>query len=94
MREYCVYVTTNPARTVLYIGVTNNVRHRLAQHFQNRGTPETFAGKYFCYSLIYIEQYADIATAITREKELKGWTRAKKNALIATVNPNWDFLVP
>ena len=85
---------TNAARAVRYIGVTNNVWRRLGQHFQNRGTPATFAGRYFCYNLVYVEQYPDITAAIAREKELKGWTRAKKNALIAMVNPGWEFLVP
>jgi len=91
---YFVYITTNPARTVLYIGVTNSVQQRTAQHFQNRGLAENFAGKYFCYNLLYVEKYGDIKAAIGREKELKGWTRAKKEALIATVNPNWEFLLP
>ena len=56
MPGYYAYITTNPARAVLYIGVTNNMQQRLAQHFQNRGNPETFAGKYFCYNLVYVEQ--------------------------------------
>jgi putative endonuclease len=90
---YYTYITTNPARAALYIGVTNNLPQRLAQHFQNRGTPETFAGRYFCYNLVYVEHYADISAAIAREKELKGWTRARKETLIATLNPGWDFLI-
>lgn len=90
--SYFVYVTTNPAKAVLYIGVTNDLPRRLAQHYHNRGVPETFAGRYFCYNLLYAEQYADISDAIAREKELKGWTRAKKDALIATVNPKLEFL--
>jgi putative endonuclease len=90
---YYVYITTNPAKAVLYIGVTNDLVRRLAQHHENRGNNETFAGRYFCYNLLYTEQFGNIKAAISREKELKGWTRAKKNALIATVNPNWDFLI-
>jgi putative endonuclease len=89
---YSIYITTNPARAVLYIGVTNDLARRLAQHYENRGNSETFAGRYFCYNLLYTEQFTDIKAAISREKELKGWTRAKKDLLIATVNPNWDFL--
>jgi putative endonuclease len=89
---YYVYITTNPAKAVLYIGVTNDLVRRLAQHYENRGNNETFAGQYFCYNLLYTEQFADIKAAISREKELKGWTRAKKDSLIATVNPNWDSL--
>jgi putative endonuclease len=88
---YYVYITTNPAKTVLYIGVTNSLPRRLGQHYENRGNNDTFAGRYFCYNLLYYEQFADIKAAISREKELKGWTRAKKDALIATLNPAWDF---
>ncbi|ALD22269.1 GIY-YIG nuclease family protein [Hymenobacter sp. DG25A] len=91
---YYTYITTNPARSVLYIGITNNLRDRLAQHYENRGQPQTFAGRYFCYHLIYFEEYTDSQTAIAREKELKGWTRTKKNALIATQNEQWEFLMP
>ncbi len=90
---YYVYVTTNPAKTVLYIGVTNSLPRRLAQHYDNRGNNETFAGRYFCYNLLYYEQLADIKAAISREKELKGWTRAKKDALINTLNPEREFLL-
>jgi putative endonuclease len=89
---YWVYITTNPAKAVLYIGVTNDLARRLEQHYENRGNNDTFAGRYFCYNLLYTEQFVDIKATISREKELKGWTRAKKDALIATVNPNLDFL--
>jgi putative endonuclease len=85
---YYVYITTNPAKTVLYIGVTNSLPRRIGQHYENRGNNDTFAGRYFCYNLLYSEQFADIKAAISREKELKGWTRAKKDALIATMNPD------
>ena len=77
----------------MYLGVTNDLARRLAQHYENRGNSDTFAGRYFCYNLLCTEQFADIKAAISREKELKGWTRAKKNALIAVDNPNWDFLI-
>ena len=90
---YCFYSTTNPAKTVLYIGVTNSLSRRLGQHYENRGNNETFAGRYFCYNLLYYEQFTDIKAAISREKELKGWTRAKKEALIDTMNPEREFLL-
>ncbi|MBC6610970.1 GIY-YIG nuclease family protein [Hymenobacter sp. BT507] len=89
---YYVYITTNPARSILYIGITNDLPNRIAQHYENRGTNQTFAGRYFCYNLLYFEEYTDSKAAISREKELKGWTRAKKDALIATQNPQWEFL--
>jgi putative endonuclease len=91
---YYVYITTNPARTVLYIGITNSLANRIAQHYANRGQDQTFAGRYFCYNLVYFEEYTDSKAAIGREKELKGWTRAKKEALIVADNPEWTFLHP
>ncbi|GAB2450661.1 endonuclease [Hymenobacter qilianensis] len=91
---YYVYITTNPAKTVLYIGITNSLLQRMAQHYSNRGTNQTFAGRYFCYNLLYFEEYSDSKAAIEREKELKGWRRAKKEALIASDNSDWLFLQP
>jgi len=91
--NYFVYITTNPKRTVLYTGVTNDLVRRLAEHLENNEEwKSTFAGKYFCYNLIYYEQYPDIRAAIDREKQIKGWTRDKKEALINEVNPGWRFL--
>ncbi len=65
---YYVYITTNPARKVLYIGVTNNVADRLAQHYAHRGAAETFAGRYFCYNLVHVEEYPDVNAAIAAKK--------------------------
>ena len=89
--NYYVYMTTNPNRTVLYTGVTNDLRRRLQEHFNQCGKKRTFAGRYYCYRLVYFEWYQDIKQAITREKQIKGWTRDKKNALIEKVNPQWNF---
>jgi len=82
---------TNPNRTVLYIGVTNNLARRLVEHYANKGTNNSFAGKYYCYSLVYCEHFQYIKMAIAREKELKKWNRKRKEALIATKNPEWNF---
>ncbi len=90
--NYYVYITTNPGKTTLYTGVTNNIPLRLKRHYFNRGKPETFAGKYYCFKLIYFEHFSDIERAIMREKEIKNMTREKKNELIATKNPSWNFL--
>ena len=87
--HYYVYLVTNPAKTAVYTGVTNDVRRRIQEHFDNRGNPSTFAGRYFCYNLVYYEAFDQINGAIAREKEIKGWTRAKKNALIEADNPQW-----
>jgi putative endonuclease len=77
---------------VLYIGVTNNLDVRLSQHYQNAGNKETFAGKYYCHYLVYYEHFTHIEHAIEREKELKKWSRKKKEELIAITNPGWLFL--
>jgi len=89
---YYVYILTNPAKTVLYIGVTNNLAARIKEHWENRGRDETFAGKYFCYNLIYFETSSSIKLSIAREKELKKWSRDKKEALISSQNPDWLIL--
>ena len=89
---YFVYIVTNPNKTTLYIGVTNNLSGRVIQHWQNRGRPETFAGKYFCYNLLYYESFLFIQDAIDREKEIKKWNREKKESLIKIKNPEWLFL--
>ena len=87
-----VYIVTNPQRTVLYTGVTNNLGIRLMEHYANRGKENTFAGKYYCYNLVYYENFQYINSAIAREKEIKGWRRQKKLDLIKTINPDWTFL--
>lgn len=89
--NYFTYITTNPARTILYTGVTNNLAIRLRHHYENRGKKETFAGKYYCYKLIYYERFPDITQAIEREKEIKTMVRVKKEELIREQNPDWKF---
>jgi putative endonuclease len=92
MRRYWVYITTNRNRTVRYIGVTNNLERRLGEHHENQLSDKTFTGKYLAFYLIYFEEYTDIRDAIAREKQLKRWSRAKKDNLIRMQNPNLDFL--
>ena len=89
--NYFVYIITNPGKTVLYTGVTNDLATRLIQHYENRGKKQTFAGRSYCYKLIYFERFGDINIAIEREKEIKNLSRAKKEALIAEQNPRWYF---
>jgi putative endonuclease len=92
IHEYYVYITTNPNNSTLYTGVTNNIARRLVEHYANRGKPKTFAGRYYCYCLVYMETHQYINNAIAREKEIKDWTRERKEALIKEVNPQWRFL--
>ena len=83
-----VYILTNhPRHTVLYIGVTNDLLRRLREHIH--GLTRGFAWKMNCKKLLWCEQFLDPLSAIECEKRLKGWTRAKKEALIAEANPEW-----
>ena len=72
------------------MGVTNSLGRRVYEH--ENGLIEGFTKKYNCHYLIFYEHFADINLAIKREKEIKGWRRAKKDALIATTNPQLKFL--
>ena len=76
----------------LYTGVTNNVYQRSSDH--KNGLGSEFTGRYHFDRLVYFETYESILDAIAREKQIKGWTRAKKIALIKTVNPQWSDLTP
>ena len=89
--NYFIYITTNPAFTVLYTGVTNNLQARLCEHYINRGDAKTFAGKYHCYNLIYYEHYKYINQAIAREGEIKAWGKRKKLKLIREQNPQFKY---
>ncbi len=90
--NYFVYITTNPDKSVLYIGVTNDLKRRLFEHQENKGISNAFTSKYYCYNLIYYEHFQQIEHAIEREKQIKKWSRKKKEELIKTLNPNWHFL--
>ena len=91
MKNYFIYITTNPNKEVLYIGITNNLKRRLSEHYENKGKLGTFAGEYYCYKLIYLERFSNASQAIARETQLKSWSRKKKENLIATTNPDWNF---
>ena len=91
--NYYTYILTNENRTVLYTGVTNDLETRLIEHLQDSlGDKQTFAGKYNCIHLVYYEYYQYVQLAIAREKQIKGWKRSKKVALIEHFNPQWRFL--
>jgi len=85
--RYYVYIVASKSRT-LYIGVTNNLLHRVEQH--RGGEYDGFTKKYKIHRLVYFERFQYIGNAITREKELKGWLREKKVALISAANPTWE----
>jgi putative endonuclease len=87
--QYFVYIMSSRSGT-LYIGMTNSIYRRALQH--KSGEIDGFSSKYHCDRLVYYESYDDVHKAIGREKQLKGWSRAKKIALIESLNPKWEYL--
>ncbi|QEE50130.1 GIY-YIG nuclease family protein [Flavobacterium alkalisoli] len=90
--NYYVYILTNKIKTVLYIGVTNNLNERLYYHQNPEAHSKAFTAKYKCSYLLYWEHFTDADIAIAREKEIKKWRREKKDKLISGFNPDWKFL--
>ena len=88
---YFVYIITNNNNSVIYIGVTNNLHRRLYEH--QKQIFEGFSRKYNVHKLVYFETTSDIKSAIAREKQLKKWSRAKKNALVEKSNPSWEEII-
>ena len=89
MRCYCVYIMASRSR-VLYVGVTNDIVRRVDEH--KRGLVPSFTSKYHITRLVYFERFADVRDAVAREKEIKGWVRARKIRLIEERNPTWEDL--
>ena len=87
---YYVYILSNWNNKVIYTGVTNNLERRLYEH--KHKLSDSFTKKYNINKLVYYESTNDVKSAIMREKQLKGWTREKKNNLIETLNPEWNDL--
>lgn len=87
--KFWVYIVASQTGT-LYVGVTNNIERRMREH--KSGEFEGFASSYGCNRLVYWESFDEVQRAINREKQLKGWTRAKKIGLIESMNPRWADL--
>src|SRR5260221_13253810 len=88
-KKYWVYIVASRTGT-LYIGMTNNLYVRVAQH--KAGEIEGFSSDYKCNRLVYWESFDDVLRAINREKQLKGWRRAEKIVLIESTNQRWEDL--
>ncbi|WP_058189621.1 GIY-YIG nuclease family protein [Terracidiphilus gabretensis] len=88
-RTYFTYIMASRSHT-LYIGMTNNLRHRVFQHKWRE--QDGFTARYNCDRLVWFQSFSDVSLAIQREKELKGWRREKKIALIEQTNPTWQDL--
>ena len=84
---YYVYIATNKTKSVLYVGVTNNLQRRIFEH-KNK-LLDGFTKRYHVDLLVYYEEYSDVNKAILREKSIKNLVRRKKETLINSINPNW-----
>jgi len=85
-----VYIITNKNKTMLYTGVTNDLERRMAEHIA--GLVKGFAAGYRLNRLLWFESCGDVIGAIAREKQIKGWLRSKRVALINSLNPGWKNL--
>ena len=93
-KTYWVYILTNASRSVLYIGMTSRLEGRLAEHM-SRANPKAFTARYRTDRLVLAEPHGEARDAIAREKQLKGWRRARKRALVSASNPAWrDLRMP
>ncbi len=94
--RYYVYLMTNSHRTVIYIGVTNDLLRRVGEHragsAEGADTTSSFTARYHVTRLMYYEEYQYVRDAIAREKQLKAGPRRNKEELIASTNPDWEDL--
>ena len=88
MRTYYVYILANATNVAIYTGVTNDLVRRVYEH-KHKADPKSFTAQYDIYKLVYYETTNDVYSALSREKQIKGLARAKKNALVSAVNPTW-----
>ena len=91
MKRPCVYIISNKYHTTLYIGVTSDIMQRMAQH--RSGTFGGFSARYNLSQLLHFEEFGSMDAAIAREKQLKSWSRKRKDDLISNNNPEWKDLL-
>jgi len=89
--EHFVYILANKTNVTIYVGVTNNLERRLWEH-KNKIFPDSFTARYSVDKLVYFESTPNPEAAIEREKQIKSWSRKKKNRLIEMRNPTWKDL--
>jgi putative endonuclease len=86
-----VYIITNKNNTVLYTGVSSDIKGRIEKHKSNY-YPKSFSSRYNCHKLVYFEKQPSMIESIKREKQIKAGSRAKKIKLIESMNPQWEDL--
>ena len=89
--EYYVYILSDALNRTVYVGVTRNLVRRVYEHKHNLDT-HSFTAKYNIHKLVYYEITSDVRAAIEREKQIKSWSRRRKNELVSSVNPTWSEL--
>ena len=87
---YYVYILANVTNEIVYTGVTNNLGRRMIEH--KNGAYDGFTKKYHIHKLVFYAEYSEVLDAISKEKQIKGWRREKKDKLINSFNPNWEDL--
>ncbi len=87
---YSVYILSSNNNSTVYVGVTNDLERRISEH--KCGLIDGFTKKYNVHKLVYFEETPDVMSAIEREKQIKSWSRKKKDDLINTINPEWRDL--
>ncbi len=86
--KYYVYILANKTNSTIYVGVTNNLVRRVYEH--KNELIDGFTKKYHIHKLVYYEETSDVYSALTREKQIKSWSRQRKNNLINTLNSTWQ----
>ena len=89
--SFCVYILSNRNNRVLYTGITNDLIRRVYEH-KHHIIKNSFTDQYNIEKLVYFEETSSSRAAIEREKQIKGWNRARKNELVNEMNPNWEDL--
>ena len=89
--HYYVYILSNNTNVSIYTGVTKDLYRRVYEH-RHKLEPDSFTARYNVHKLVYFEETTDVRAAIEREKQIKSWSRAKKNKLVESMNPKWQDL--
>ena len=89
--QYYVYILSNATNVAIYTGVTRDLVRRVYEH-KHEMDPKSFTAKHHIHKLVYFEYTSDVYAAIEREKQIKSWSRAKKNELVESTNPKWRDL--
>ena len=90
---YYVYILSSQTNVAIYTGVTNDLIRRVYEH-KSHADPKSFTSRHRIGKLVYFEETGDVRAAIAREKQIKSWSRKRKNALVETKNPRWEDLYP